>query len=153
MDSQIVLSSMNKHLTLKSNARLRATCKLARDYIYNDKAKKQRMYRIFKRLWIDRINIVRMLLQTDIIWLKDDYTFPEYSDIHNHIHGQFIKKYIYKKYHNVISDFINHCLAHSYFIEPEHIMAHCESYTNYHPLLGILFGLCDAELDLVLINN
>ena len=153
MDSQIILSSLNPFLTLKSNARLRATCKLARDYVYNDKVKKQRMYQIFKRLWIDKINIVRMLLQSDTIWFKADYYYPEKSNIDDHIYGPSVKDYIYKKYNYVIRDFINHCLEHTYFIEPEHIMAHCESYTNYNPLLGVLFRLCDAELDHIFIEN
>ena len=149
MDHPIVLTCINEYLTLKSCARLRAVCKNAKEIIlYRNK-----WYPLFKNLKINSEKIVKMILNSDPVWMYYYLNFEEYSCIYDHKYSSEICDYIETFYRNCIEDFD---LIYDKWLENNGtnvsnlVRIHCRFYTNFNILQEILTELIVDEYDLTI---
>jgi hypothetical protein len=147
MNSPDVLMPLNNYLTIKSAARMRATCKCVKWYI---KVKDYSYYPIFKKLKIDHLSVIKALLSTDPGWLDENSSDDSGQIINYHKHGFEIKKYIENtQFYMCIMEFkeklddeliVDDGL--DFYIPGQTIEEHCNDYTDYYPLYEILITMC-----------
>ena len=141
--------ALDNVLTVKSSVILRTVSKTIRKYITR---KKNIFYKIFQQLNFTEINIIKMLFESDQVFINNDIDEEYYLPIETHKHGLKIKEYICNT--NVwwlcIMDFIEIINNENFNANLENdnttlinfTCDHCVMYSSYKPLQGIFIELC-----------
>ena len=152
MDNYEVLLAIDNVLSVKSSAVLRTVSKITKQYIT---PKKYSFYKFFKQLNFDKDLIIKMLFNSDPVFIKikTEYYFP----IEYHKYGNQIKEYVLNTvYYWCIQDFSETLADFEYenygYSLIELIKEHCEIYCDYSPLLNLLIQLCYEEYNPVKIQ-
>jgi hypothetical protein len=151
MEQLGVLIPLNDYLTVKSAAILRVVSKTCKNYI---EVKKFSFYSLFKKLEIDELNVIKMLLKSDKVWMDHNSVNFGTDSINIHKHGNEIKRYIERtEFYDCITDFEKKLDEEliisdpSDFYFPGHtIDEHCADYTDYYPLYEILITICYEKI-------
>ena len=143
MDDLQILIALNNYLSVKSAARLRCVSKTTEKYIT---PKKYSFYSIFKKIDLSSDNIIKMLFESDKVFIEYQKNEELYLPIKYHRFSNTILKYV------LSVNYYYYCLLlfSEYLIESndnnldieEMAKIHCEEYTDYKPLLGILIECC-----------
>jgi hypothetical protein len=145
MDTLDVIFPLNGYLSVKSSSRLKCVSKFFKMYII---VKEYSFYRIFKQLNITTELIIETLFESDKNFVNREAEEIYYYPIKKHKHGLNIKEYVKKSsYRWCIFDFAETLVTNDdpdYFIH-DMISHHCQVYTEYSPLQGLLYELCCEE--------
>ena len=140
MENPSILMSLNRYLTIKSAARLRAVSKATKYYI---DVKKFNYYPMLKRLTFTKIDFLKMIIRTDPEWLKLDSNAIRFHDINFHKHGKNIKEYVSKLYsYKFCIKFISKKLNLLSASVKEYVYDHCIDFVRHFTMCGIFSQLC-----------
>ena len=140
MEQSGVLMPLNGHLTIKSAMVMRTTCKFINRYI---KVKNYNYYPLFKRLKFTKLDLLKLIVRTDPVWLKTDSNARLWYNINLHKHGKIIKEYSSKLYsYRFCVKFLKNKFYKINIEKHAFIFDHCIDYIRHFTMCGIFSQLC-----------
>ena len=140
MEQSGILMPLNGHLTIKSAMVMRTVSKLTNRYI---KVKEYNYYPLFKRLKFTKLDLLKLIVRTDPVWLKADSDARLWYDINLHVYGESIKKYICKLYsYRFCIKFLKNKFYKINIEKHAFIYDHCIDFVRHFTTCGIFSQLC-----------